>query len=602
MTVALINNQNSNATQLAVLREQMFDLQRQLSTGKKSETYGGLGNNRLNVLSLRDRSSTLEGYMSTIDQVDIRLKTIQQHLTRLDAIAGETRSNMLTAPFDIVSGGQTQFQLQSAELLNETVSLLNFELAGRHYFSGRSMDTQPVVEMDLILNGDGTRAGLKQLIAERKLADLGADGRGRLVIPGTEASVLGNIVATPGDIGGVAATQLDIDIGGNLQSFDISDGGIDDLAALELAIDTAFGADVASIVGGNQLQLTATNTVDTITVTDIVGAPAALVGLTTGATTNPGTNVTIAQDVDPNIYGLKLSGINSNTLSGTTASLNAGPPPDLDVSFTPTLPNAGETLALRFDLPDGSQEVIALTAVSGVPANPGEFEIGTDEFITTANFQAAVIGRIETLAQSELAAASAITATQEMFVFDDTNPPLRVGGPPFETAVAQQNATAADTVFWYQGEAGTDPARGTALAKIDDNLVMSYGSRANEEAFTTVISGLALMAAETFSDSNPNDQARFRKLAGEVATITSFPNGTQSTRDLIGEFVFKQSSVEKANERHQLTEFTTADLLGQFEQADNFEISAQILQLQTQLQASFETTSILSRLSLVNFL
>ena len=32
------------------------------------------------------------------------------------------------------------------------------------------------------MNGDGARAGLKQIIAERKQADLGADGLGRLVI------------------------------------------------------------------------------------------------------------------------------------------------------------------------------------------------------------------------------------------------------------------------------------------------------------------------------------------------------------------------------------------------------------------------------------
>ena len=43
---------------------------------------------------------------------------------------------------------------------------------------------QPSVDTaDHILNGNGAQAGLKQVIAERNQADLGADGLGRLVIP-----------------------------------------------------------------------------------------------------------------------------------------------------------------------------------------------------------------------------------------------------------------------------------------------------------------------------------------------------------------------------------------------------------------------------------
>src|SRR6185437_10932235 len=42
---------------------------------------------------------------------------------------------------------------------------------------------QPSVESyDHIMNGDGTRAGLLQLISERSQADLGANGLGRLVV------------------------------------------------------------------------------------------------------------------------------------------------------------------------------------------------------------------------------------------------------------------------------------------------------------------------------------------------------------------------------------------------------------------------------------
>jgi len=46
----------------------------------------------------------------------------------------------------------------------------------------------------------------------------------------------------------------------------------------------------------------------------------------------------------------------------------------------------------------------------------------------------------------------------------------------------------------------------------------------------------------------------------------------------------------------------TSEILGDIENADSFEVSAQILQLQTRLEASFEVSSRLSQLSLLQFL
>ncbi len=53
---------------------------------------------------------------------------------------------------------------------------------GRYLFSGRAVDQPPVETTDHILNGDGLKAGLKQIIDERRQADLGASGLGRLVV------------------------------------------------------------------------------------------------------------------------------------------------------------------------------------------------------------------------------------------------------------------------------------------------------------------------------------------------------------------------------------------------------------------------------------
>ena len=43
---------------------------------------------------------------------------------------------------------------------------------------------------------------------------------------------------------------------------------------------------------------------------------------------------------------------------------------------------------------------------------------------------------------------------------------------------------------WYTGEMSTDLARGTAVAKVDDALTVSYGARANEQAIRSTISNI----------------------------------------------------------------------------------------------------------------
>src|SRR5207237_622298 len=70
-------------------------------------------------------------------------------------------------------------------------------------------------------------------------------------------------------------------------------------------------------------------------------------------------------------------------------------------------------------------------------------------------------------------------------------------------ATAQVAGTSANTVIWYQGESGTDPARGTAVAQIDTGISVQYGARANEQALRTQLQNVAVFAAVTTSATNP---------------------------------------------------------------------------------------------------
>jgi hypothetical protein len=265
-------------------------------------------------------------------------------------------------------------------------------------------------------------------------------------------------------------------------------------------------------------------------------------------------------------------------------------------------PNPGDAITLAFNLPDGSKEQLTLTATSNSPPAAGEFTIDALPANTAANFQAALSGAVQKLAATSLSAASAMAAANNFFNVDVGQPPMRVNGPPFNSATSLIAGTPANTVTWYTGEMGTDLARGTAVAKVDDALTISYGARANEQSLRTTIANIAVYAVTTFSASAPNDKARFAALSQRVGDGLMEKNGQQKLQDIEAELAFAQTTMKDAKERQQQSRGMLETMLQGIEQAPQEEVAAQILMLQTRLQASLQTTSMLYQLSIVNYL
>lgn len=180
MSVTPLGGRSGMAVQQLVgMRAQFDDLQRQLSTGQKSTTYAGLGLNRGVTVSLNAQLSAIAGYNDTIANVMTRVNLMNNSLNRMNAIGTATKAAMVPGT---ANAGPATAQLAGQASLDELVSLLNSQAGDRYMFSGRATNQPAVESVDHILNGDGARAGLKQIIAERRLADLGASGLGRLTI------------------------------------------------------------------------------------------------------------------------------------------------------------------------------------------------------------------------------------------------------------------------------------------------------------------------------------------------------------------------------------------------------------------------------------
>ncbi|MBZ0217036.1 MAG: hypothetical protein K8F25_10820, partial [Fimbriimonadaceae bacterium] len=162
-------------------RLQLVDLHRQLGTGKLADTFAGYETStRITSLSLRAEISSVEGYQRTIQSASLRIKVAEQTISRFSDIAATTKSESFGNGFDLVDGSQTAIQRNARTSLDEMLSLLNSDINGRYLFGGKETGNPPVLSSSLILNGDGARAGVTQMIAERREADLGASGLGRL--------------------------------------------------------------------------------------------------------------------------------------------------------------------------------------------------------------------------------------------------------------------------------------------------------------------------------------------------------------------------------------------------------------------------------------
>ncbi len=500
MSVNSISNTSSLMVQSLVnMRAQLDDLQRQLGTGKKSDTYAGIGLNRGLTVGLRAQLSAIGGYGDTIGTVATRISLAQTSLGRMSDIGRGLKSTILQSTFDPDTSGKTTVQKTAQSQLDELLGLLNSQVGDHYLFSGRNAGSPAVETTDHILNGDGSRAGLKQLIDQRNQADLGASGLGRL------------------DITAPSATSIAID----------------------------------------------------------------------------------EDAVSP--FGFKLASVGS-TLSNAVVTGPSGTPANVTIDLTGGNPSAGNKIQFQFTLPDGTSENITLTATASSTPGANEFTIGGSAAATATNLKAALTTAVGKLATSSLAAASTLAASNDFFNIDDANPPQRVDGPPYDLATQLIDGTSSNTVSWYIGEGGSDSARSTAGARVDQSLNVAYGVRANEQGIRWVVQNVAALAASDFSTSDPDAAARSSALNSRMMVNLDTPAGIQKIATIQADLAGAQTTLDATKTRHQQVNSTLSDLLQNVEGVPQEQVGAEILALQTTLQASMQTTAMLYQTSLINYL
>jgi flagellin-like hook-associated protein FlgL len=609
-------------TSILNIRSQLSELQTQLASGKVSTTYSGQGPDRAFALGLRAQISNFNAYADTGTNVNTRINVANLTLQGIADVSSQVKKASTTATVVLNNNGQTSGQITAQAAFANAIALLNTQSGDRYLFSGRATDTPATAPADVILYGTGLQAGLAQLIKERLQADQGTGGMGHLAVSSPPATTTVTSVAEDGSafglklasvgssLTGATVTQptgvppaATVDLGAVNPNdgdkikfnFNMPDGTTE---SIELTATTttpppagtfAIGVDTAATT--LNLQSTLTASIKTLADTSLVAASALKASdnffnpsaTTTGSTVNnkasvpaPITGATLLSG------GAATDSLATNFAAGDTITVNGTP-----ITFV-----ASGATGNQVNVTDNVQTLLTkIDSITGT-TNPSTINGGAIT-LHGGNGANLTVTSSNTAAFASLGFGATATATPA---------PLRVNGPPFATATGLIAGTAANTVSWYTGETGTDPARGTAVARVDQSITVQYGARADEQAFVHQLQNIAAYAVVTTNASNPNASDQVAALGQRITQNLAPQTGQQSIEDIQAEFAGAQTAIKSTTDRQTQLKAMAQTMLDSIEGVSTDEVATKILALQTSLQASYQTTAMLYQTTLSKYL
>ncbi len=604
------------------INNQLTQLQSQLTTGKLSTTYAGMGANEGFAIAARAQLSDISAFSDTMSNINTDIGVANTGLQSMVDIGNTVVNSASSSAQTLNSAGQTIGQQTANSQLSSMLGILNMQAGDRYLFSGSAINTPSVASVDDILNGTTTQAGLKQVISERQQADLGANGLGRLVITSptpTSVQVGEDVAGSPfglklsavsstltgatvtGPSGSPAAISVDLgptnpNNGDTFNvAFNLPDGTSQ---SIQLTASSAtpppagsFAIGATSTATAANLNAALTSAISTLANTTLVAASAIEAGndFFNTAGTATGSVVNNKAAVPAPITGATALSGAANTDSLST---NFAPGDTITVNGTPITFVAAGAAGNQLNVTDSVQTLLSkIDSITGT-STPSTIHGGV---ITLHTDNASSLSVTSSNAAAFAALGFPATATA-------TVPPLRVGSVPFATATSLVSGTPANTVAWYTGESGPGSARASATARVDQSVTVQYGIRANEPAIRSQLQALAVFAAVTTSPTNPNAALQVQALSQRVAQNLAPQPGQQTIEDIQSDLSTAQVTMSNAQSRQTQAKGTLQSIVDQAESASPDQVASEILALQTSLQASYQTTAMLSQLTLTKYL
>jgi flagellar hook-associated protein 3 FlgL len=138
--------------------------------------------------------------------------------------------------------------------------------------------------------------------------------------------------------------------------------------------------------------------------------------------------------------------------------------------------------------------------------------------------------------------------------------------------------------------------------QIGSGQSVQYGAQANEQAIRQAVQNIAVYAAVNISPTGTNANAQISALSQRIAANLTPQTGQQSISDIQTDFANAQTTIQSVQAQQTQSQAALQNLISDTEGISQNQVASEILQLQTNLQASYQTTAMLSQLSLVKFL
>lgn len=628
MSISSINYSSSVlGSQIRNINQQLTDLSTQLSTGKLSQNYSGMGTNEGFAIAGRAQLSNIAAYTDTITNVNVSINLANTALQSLTKIRSTVQTGSANTAQDLNVNGQTVAQNTAAAQFGSMVGVLNTQTGNRYLFSGTAINTQPVANAGDIINGTTTQAGFKTVMAERQAADLG-DGLGRLVMSQptpTSVKVAEDNATSPFGmkISAVSSTLTGATLtgpGGSPVSFSVDFGATPPNDGDKFSVQFTLPDGTTE-----QIDLTAT------TATPV---PAGSFAIDMGTTTPPtppdpvktatnfntalntaikklaGTSLVAASAVTAgdnffNTVGsatANVAAINQATSAPATGATKLSVTSPTDDAISPGFA-AGDTITIN-----GTTLTFVASGATGNQLNVDDsIQTLLDKVdqITGTSKPSTIHGGVITINTDDPGSLNVSSSNSTAFTaLGFTSSPVTAAKAPLRVDPSTTTLVngSANTVKWYQGNDGPGSPRSTAMARVDDSVTVQYGAQANEDAIRRELQAIAVFGTFSTSPTGPYSGGQVAALSLRTTQALTQQPGQQRVEDIQTDIAMAQNTMKDASTRQTQAKAQLQTIIDQAESASPEQVASQILALQNALQASYQVTSNLAQLSLVKFL
>ena len=623
------------------MQDRFADLQMQLGTGMKASTLADMGRDLPLSLSVRSRLAKIEGFTANIATVDLRMSFLDKTLSRLDTMESDARNSAVQGQYGTNNINMATLPSLSKARLDELVTMLNSEVAGRYLFGGSNTDSAPLPDTTTLLEGQGGKAGFKAVVSERKAADAGTTGNGRLTsghTPGTSTVTLAedgnhpfgfklsNISSTAPNTS-VTYTSPVTTMPATAKNLDVTFADTPNLIAADQTITMGF-----TLPDGTETQIT-------LRAVTTAAVPPALDEFVIGADAET-TAANFKTTLDAKLVDVGSKELSAASNFVASESFFNGPgEPVLRVKGNPAT-------ATELRVADESDTVMWYKGQSPAVAAEGLGRMQITSNATTVNLaEVAPVSRdhgfkITAVSADTTNMNTTYTATDPSSVsvqFTAQATPgetvevtlLEPGGTERKlTLTAVQGKagagqfsiglTVADTVANFSkalnlvateaSMAAEGNPRTSVTAQVDDSTRVAYGIEANESGLLRLVRTMASLSVETYPVSDPvseaSSKARFDAMARRQQLELSESHNSErgSIEILTMEMAVAHNALKSATARHTDYKAQLDNLLSDVETVSKEDVAMEILALQTRLQASYQVTSMVSQLSLSKYM